>query len=239
MDDALYYLSINRQRGLSAELTAIANNIANVNTTGFRKEEMIFSEFVRSTGSGESISMANMGARFASTRPGEMRVTGGRLDLALEGPGYFLTAGAEGTRLTRAGAMQRNEEGVIVTPEGAELLDEGEAPIFLPPDAGTITVAADGTISADGVALGRIAVVDAAPESLIRAGNSAFAPTGGYTPLETPKIRQGAIESSNVDPVEEIARMIAVTRAYEQVQNLIQDEDERIRDAIQTLGQPV
>ena len=239
MDDALYYLSINRQRGLSTELAAIANNIANVDTAGFRKEEMIFSEYVRSTGTGESISMANMGTRFASTSQGEMRITGGTLDLALEGPGYFLTAGAEGTRLTRAGVLQQNDEGVIVTPQGAALLDEGEAPIFLPPDAGSVTVAADGTISADGVPLARIAVVEAAPESLVRTGTSAFAPTAGYTPLESPKIRQGAIERSNVDPVEEIARMISVTRAYEQVQNLIRDEDERIRDAIQTLGQPV
>lgn len=239
MDDALYYLSINRQRGLSRELTAIANNIANVDTAGFRKEEMIFSEYVRATGTGESVSMADMGTRFASTRPGEMRITGGMFDLALEGRGFFLIGGPEGTRVTRAGVFQQNEEGVIVTPEGAPLLDEGEAPIFLPPDAATVTVAADGTLSADGVPLGRIAVVDAAAESLVRTGSSAFAPNGGYIPLETPKIRQGAIERSNVDPVEEIARMIAVTRAYEQVQNLVRDEDERVRDAIQTLGQPV
>lgn len=239
MDDALYYLSINRQRGLSRELAAIANNIANVDTAGFRKEEMIFSEYVRSTGTGESVSMADTGARFASTRPGEMRVTGGMLDLALEGRGYFLIGGPEGTRVTRAGIFQQNEEGVIVTPEGAALLDEGEAPIFLPPDAATVSVAADGTLSADGVPLGRIAVVEAAPESLIRAGASAFAPNGGYTPLENPKIRQGAVERSNVNPVEEIARMIAVTRAYEQVQNLIRDEDERVLETIQTLGQPL
>ena len=101
-------------------------------------------------------------------------------------------------------------------------------------------MAQDGTISVDGAPVGRIGVVTAPAVSLSRAGATAFrAAPGGVTPVEFPRLRQGALEGSNVDPVLEIAWMIAVTRAYEQAQGLITDADERVGNTIDRLGRAV
>jgi len=239
MDNALYYLALNRQRGLSREMTAIANNVANLDTPGFRRQGVVFSEFVHATRDASSVSMADAGARFADKRPGDARVTGGALDLALEGDGYFVLEGGDGPLLTRAGAFQRAADGTLVTPQGLPLLDDGEAPIVLPPDAERITVAPDGTVAADGLPLARVGVATAPAEALTRIGNTHFAVDGDLAPAAEVRIRQGMIEESNVDPVTEIARMIEVSRAYEQARTLIDDEDERIREVIRTLGQAV
>jgi len=239
MDNALYYLALNRQVGLRAEMNAIANNLANADTTGFRKESTLFAEFVVAAPGGESVSMADGAVRFAADRPGQVAVTGARLDLAIEGDGFFLTEGDVGPLLTRAGGFQVSAEGFLVSSDGRRVLDAGQAPVFVPPDARTIEISPDGTFSADGIEQGRIGLFTAPSETLTRAGGAAFRPSDGVEPVADPRLRQGALERSNVDAIEEIARMMSVSRAYEQVQGLIRDEDERIRSSIQTLGEPV
>jgi flagellar basal-body rod protein FlgF len=238
MDNALHALAVNRQRGLATELNTIANNIANLSTPGFRRERVLFSEFVHAARRGESVSMADTGARVADRRGGGLRVTGGALDFALEGAGYFLVEGGEaGPLLTRAGAFQRSREGLLVTAGGRAVLDDGRAPVFLPP-GGEVTAAPDGTLSIDGAPIARLAVATAPPETLARAGDTAFRAEGAIEPVAEPRVRQGALEGSNVEPVVEIARMIEVSRAYEHARQLVEDEDERIRNVLRTLGQP-
>ena len=240
MDNALYYLALNRQVGLASELDLIANNIANLDTTGFRREGIAFTEFVVAREGGESVSMADLGARFASEMPGSHTVTGGQFDFAIEGDGYFLIDSPEGPILTRAGSFQLSEIGTLVTPNGDAVLDIGEAPIILPIEARDVLVAEDGTVSVNGDPVAQIAVVDAPREQLSRFGDTAFRVSDdAFVALEQPRVRQGALEQSNVDPVLEIARMIEVTRAYEMAQTLIDDEDSRVQDAVRTLGQAV
>lgn len=239
MDESLYYLSINRQRGLKAEMTAIANNVANIDTPGFRREGMVFSEFVVGGPRGESLSMADLSARFISPDPASLRISAAPLDVAIEGEGYFAVEDAQGVLLTRAGSFQRSAEGLMVTNRGERVLDAGQAPIFLPADAGPVEISVDGTISTGGVEQTRLGVFTAPAETMDRFANTGFRPREGIEPVEEPRMRQGALEGSNVDPVLEIARMIEVSRAYERVQGLIDDEDERINNVLQTLGQPV
>lgn len=240
MDNALYYLTLNRQMGLSSELSLIANNIANLDTTGFRREGLSFTEYVVAREGGESVSMADLGVRFASEIPGAHNVTGGRFDFAIEGDGYFLLDTEDGPVLTRAGAFQLSETGALVTPNGDPVLDIGEAPIVLPIEAKEILVAQDGTISVNGDAVGQIALVTAERTQLTRYGDTAFKVIDdAFAPVVAPKMRQGSLEQSNVDAVVEIARMIEVTRAYEFAQTMIDDENDRIQDAVQTLGQAI
>ena len=237
MDNALYYLAVNRQIGLRAEMQTVANNIANLGTTGYRREGMAFTEHVVAVAGGESVSMADLGARFASDLAGEVTITGGRLDLAIEGDGYFLLQAGDENVLSRAGAFQLAGDGFVTTPSGDRLLDAGGAPIAIPPGTTEIQVGADGTISADGQPVGQVALVDAPPERMARHGNTAFRVEGdAYEAVAAVKIRQGALERSNVDPIGEIARMIEVSRAYEMAQSVIADEDERVREAIRKLG---
>ena len=237
MDNPLHALAITRQSGLRAEMNVIANNVANAGTAGFRREGVVFSEHVHAARGGGSVAMAHAGARRIDPSPGIVEHTGAPLDLAIEGEGFFLLDGAEGPLLTRAGGFQRSPEGLLVASGGRPVLDAGGGTVFLPPDARDVTVAADGTLSVDGLEQARLGVYTAAPETLERVGDTAFRPREGVEPVPGARLIQGALERSNVEPVSEIARMIAVGRAYEQMQTLIRDEDERIRESIRTLGQ--
>lgn len=238
MDDAIY-VALTRQRGLAQEAATIANNIANISTTGYRREGLVFSEYIAKEGAGPSISMGDLGARYYDAGYGVVQTTGGPLDLAIEGRGFFLVETPSGERLTRAGAFMPSPESELVTPDGHRVLDEGGAPIFLPPEARAITVGSDGTVSADGQFVARIAVVDAEQVGLRREGSIFFVPTEGFDPVEGARVRQGALEASNVNPIVEIARLIEVQRAYERSHSLLEGEDERISAAVRTLGRDV
>jgi flagellar basal-body rod protein FlgF len=142
--------------GLSRELHALANNIANASTHGFRKEGVIFSEFVQSVDGGPSVSMAAGRTRLTSHAQGAVGQTGATFDLAIEGDGFFLLETPEGEALTRNGAFLPNAAGELVNSEGYRVLDAGGAPIFVPPDAGEIAIARDGTVSVGGAPIGQI-----------------------------------------------------------------------------------
>lgn len=231
------YVSLTRQSGLVRELNAVAQNIANMTTTGYRREGVIFSEFVaRLDGSDESMSLAAARAHSFDFSQGELQQTGGRFDFAIEGPGFFMVETPEGPALTRAGAFSPTADGELAAPDGARLLDAGGAPVFVPPDARDISLARDGTLSADGRPLTQIGLYTAAPETLTRRAGARFAADAPVEPLVDGVILQGFVEGSNVDPVGEIARMIEVQRAYEMGQKLLDREDERIRAVVQTLG---
>lgn len=240
MDNALHYLALNRQVGLKLEMDIIANNIANINTTGFRKEGVSFTEFVLSAANEDSVSMADPGARYALDRPGGITQTGGAFDVAIEGDGFFVIDGQDGPILTRAGNFQISDTGVLSTTTGDAVLDNGGAQIPIGLDAKDIKISTDGTISSNGNVVAQIGVVSADPVEMERFGDTAFlVADDAFEAVVNPKVRQGSLEGSNVNPVHEIARMIEVTRAYEMAQSVIQDEDERVREAIQTLSENV
>lgn len=240
MDNSLHYLALNRQIGLKLEMDIIANNIANINTTGFRKEGISFTEFVLSAANEDSVSMADPGARYALDRPGGVTQTGGAFDVAIEGDGFFVIDGLDGPVLTRAGMFQISDAGVLSTTNGDAVLDNGGAQIPIGIDAKDIKISTDGTISSNGNIIAQIGVVSADPVQMERFGDTAFlVADDAFEAVVDPKVRQGSLEGSNVNPVHEIARMIEVTRAYEMAQSVIQDEDERVREAIQTLSENV
>ena len=233
------YVTLSRQSGLLKDMATVAQNIANMSTTGYRAEQVVFSEFVADIGPDhESLSMARAGARAVDLSQGSLQQTGGSFDLAIEGDGFFLVDTTAGTRLTRAGAFTPSAEGLLVAPDGAFLLDAGQAPIFVPPDADSVTVGADGTLSADGLPLAQIGLFRPTdPLDIARAEGTRFAPENGVEAVENGRILQGFLEQSNVNAVAEITRMIEVQRAYELGQTFLEREDERIRSTIRTTGQ--
>ncbi|QQA42981.1 flagellar hook-basal body complex protein [Pelagovum pacificum] len=232
------YTTLTRQSGLLDEMRVVANNIANSSTTGFRSEGVTFSEWVsRLGGNHESLSMARANTRVNDLSQGGLSRTGGTFDLAIEGEGFFLVLTPNGERLTRNGNFTPNAQGDLVTSDGYPVLDAGGAPVFIPQGAGTIAISSDGTLSADGQPVGQIGVVrplDAT--NLIRENGVRFRADGGFEPDGESRLVQGFLEGSNVDPVLQIARMIEVQRAYELGQNFLDREDERVREAIRTLG---
>jgi len=230
------YVLLSRQAALARELDNIANNIANANTTGFRRDAAIFTEYVNAIKGEPSISQTRIGARFLDSAQGEMIASGGKLDLAVEGDGFFGVITPAGLRLTRAGAFLLNAEGVIVTKKGFPVSGDGGSPISIPPGASEISISADGNVAADGNIVGRIALLSAPNTALARDGNDLLLSNEEPAPLDTGRVRQGYLEASNVNPVIEISRLIEVQRAFELEQQIVNDDARRVQQAIEVLG---
>lgn len=231
------YATLARQSGLLKDMASVAHNMANMATTGYRREAVVFSEFIADAGD-SSLSMGTASARRTDLSQGTLTLTNGTFDFAIEGEGFFLIETPQGQMLTRAGAFAPSAEGNLVAPDGALLLDFGGAPIFVPPDATSITLGADGTLSADGNPLAQVGLwLPADTTQLARREGTRFEAGNNVIPVENARIVQGFVEASNVNPIAEITRMIEVQRAYELGQSFLDKEDERVRTTIRTVGQ--
>jgi flagellar basal-body rod protein FlgF len=232
------YTTITRQSGLLREMRVVANNIANAATSGYRQEGVIFSEYVKSVDGASSISMGQADARHTSFEQGALTQTGGQFDFAIEGDGFFLVETPQGQRLTRSGAFSPNAEGDLVTADGYRVLDQGGAPVFVPPGAADVSVASDGTISTNGDPVGQMGLVQPVnPQGLVREDGVMFRADEGFEPAEQGRILQRFVENSNVNPILQLTRMIEVQRAYELGASFLEAEDERMRQAMRALSQ--
>jgi flagellar basal-body rod protein FlgF len=180
--------------------------------------------------------MAHANARSVSQAQGPLATTGGTLDFAIEGEGYFQIETPQGNRLTRAGNFTASPEGELVTSDGYRLLDVGGAPILLPLDGSAVTLSKDGTLSAGETPISQIGIFQPANSAdLVHEGGTRLLFSEPLEPVEDAVLLQGFLEESNVDAVSEISRMIEVQRAYEMGQAFLDREDERIRSTISTL----
>lgn len=236
MDNAIY-AALTRQSGLMREMQVVANNLANMATTGFRREGVVFSEYVKSLDGAPSLSMARASVRAIDLSPGDLTQTGGTYDFAIQGEGFFLIETPEGERLSRAGHFTPGPEGELLNPDGFRLLDQGGAPVVVPPGARSVMLARDGTLSADGLPVARIGLWQPAdPTSLRHVAGTLFSADAPEPMEDGGTLLQGHLEGANTDPITEVARMIEVQRAYEMGQQLLDREDQRIRNVLQTLG---
>ena len=235
MENTLF-IALSRQASLRREMSTIANNIANQSTKGYRQQGVVFSEFVRKTGDGPSLSMAQVNTTNLSMHTGEMIETGNPVDLAIEGEGFFLIDAKAGVRLSRSGAFSLNEKGEIVTGQGDRVLDISQAPILVPGGSQGMSVAPDGTVSRSGQPIGQIGIFRPQDATdLIREDGVLFDAPSGIEPVPDARVRQGFVEGSNVDPILQIARMIEVQRSYEMGQKFLEREDNRLRETMKSL----
>ncbi|WP_027134550.1 flagellar hook-basal body complex protein [Geminicoccus roseus] len=231
--DLTGYLGLGRGIGLQRAMDVLAVNVANVDTTGYRRQDLLFEQNLRRAGQPGAVSFGEDRGTVVDQQEGPLRSTGGMLDLALVGAGWFRVQTAEGDRLTRAGHFAKDAEGRLVTSTAAPLLDEAGAPLVLPIDARTITVAADGTISADQVVVGRLGVVEpAAGAGLIPEGAGLYRTDAPLVAAGEARVVQGSLEGSNVQPVAEMTRLIAVTRAFESTQKLLETHHDLARRTV-------
>ncbi|MEM6886499.1 MAG: flagellar hook-basal body complex protein [Pseudomonadota bacterium] len=232
------YTTLTRQSGLLREMRIVANNIANTATAGYRQEGLVFSEYVQSIEGASSLSMGQGNARLTSFAQGALTQTGGIFDFAIEGDGFFLVQTPAGDRLTRAGAFSPNAEGDLVTMDGYRVLDAGGAPVFLPQGITDLTVASDGTISAEGVPIGQIGLFEPInAQAMVREDGVMFRADEGFAPAEQARILQRFIEGSNVNPILQLTRMIEVQRAYELGASFLEAEDQRLQKALRSLSE--
>ncbi|HDP25062.1 MAG TPA: flagellar basal-body rod protein FlgF [Deltaproteobacteria bacterium] len=228
---------------LEERLEVISNNLANVNTTGFKKDALVFEEFSRIL---DTASLApgqyrttpvdvRVGGYFVDTTPGPVRMTRNPLDVAVMGDGFFVVNTDDGPRYTRSGSFQLSPEGVLVTVHGDAIQGEG-GDIFI--EDGELVIDSSGSISINGAVTDTLQVVKIPAEALLREGNGLFSIREGYSPevLDAPWVAQGSIEASNVDPIREMITMITVQHAYESIQKVIKTIQDSYSHSIQKVG---
>lgn len=235
-------ISLSRQIALQRQMDVVANNMANINTSGFKAENILFEEYVMPVARDQDfprldqpLSYVQDWATMHDLTGGAMVQTGNELDVALNGDGFFAVQTPAGERWTKSGAFQLSANGTLVDLNGNAVLGEG-GPIQFGPEETGILIAGDGSISTSAGPKGRLRLVDFAnPQALTREGNNLFA-GGAPRVAGNTRVMQGFTENSNVSGVAEMAEMIRVTRAYESAANLAQKQDELRRTAIQRLG---
>lgn len=239
-------------------LEGISNNIANANTTGYKKQRVEFQDLLyqtvrgagtRTTSSTRSPTGIQMGSgvQIAGTSrsfsQGAIMVTDNPLDVAIEGSGFLVVQQPDGNpAYTRAGALQKDAQGQLVTAEGYQL----DPPVIVPPDALSLTIGANGTVSAmmagqsAPVELGQLTTAGFVnPAGLSAQGRNLFTATAasGEPQVGEPgsdgrgTLLQGALERANVDVVEEMIGLISAQRAYEVNTRVVTTTDEMLRSA--------
>jgi flagellar basal-body rod protein FlgF len=261
MNNALL-IGLSRQVSLDRELEVVANNIANVNTTGFKADNAIFHEFLmpvanhgQFAGGDQRLSYVHDRATWHDFRPGALLPTGNPLDLAIEGDAFFVVQTPAGERYTRNGAFKINSIGQLVTTEGYQVQSDGGGQILFQNNDSQISITDEGEIrvreaadSRSDVLRGKLRIVRFDQVSQLRKeGSSLFSAPAGLVP-QTPqppqppqstqrtRVIQGALEQSNVRPVIEMARMIEITRSYTHIANLLQQQSDLRHSAVDKLA---
>ncbi|MBI5191924.1 MAG: flagellar basal-body rod protein FlgF [Nitrospirae bacterium] len=230
-------------------LSVISNNLANINTSGFKADKTVFKvdmpdevnvtlPVTQDTASAENLLppadntliegpsdkyFTAIDSLYTDFNPGVVKQTGNPLDLSIDGNGFFVVNTPDGVRYTRSGNFTVNSSNTLTTASGHIVMGEN-GPIIL--EDGKISINAEGTISVNGSEVNKIKVVDFVnPGSLMKDGGNLFKGADEKAP-ESYKVVQGTIELSNVNPVEEMASMIEVLRGYETYQKVMTTMDE-------------
>jgi flagellar basal-body rod protein FlgF/flagellar basal-body rod protein FlgG len=248
-------IGLSRQVALERQLDVIANNVANMNTTGFKADKSLFQEFLMPVARAENfggrdqvLSYVQDRATWHDLTQGPTEQTGNSLDIAVEGNAFLVVQTPTGERYSRNGALQINAQGQLVTNEGNAVLGDNGPIVFQPGDQ-NINIARDGTVT---VREGSNTKVDSQrgkirlvtfdqPQRLTKEGSSLFAAPAGLTPQSataaTGGLRQGFIEKSNVSSVVEMSRLIEVTRTYTQIAALMSQQSDIRRSGIEKLAE--
>lgn len=232
----------------SMRTDVIANNVANVNTVGYKKDEMISTEFeamlLKRINDGQEtpeVGALGRGAwvdEIATIREqGALKQTGNTYDLSIQGEGYFVIETAQGERYTRNGSFIRSSAGELVAMDGSRVLSANGRPINIP-DGGNITVGAQGQISIDNQEVATLGFVDFDDQrALLKIGDNLFSPQAGQTPVAaTGTIEQGSLEASNVNTVAEMVKLINAYRTYESNSKALVTQDNLLDKAVNEVG---
>jgi flagellar basal-body rod protein FlgF len=236
------YVALSRQAALWRQMDMVANNLANMNTTGFKSENMMFRDYVLKSKAfdrpfGDKTAFVQDVSVFRDMSEGALTSTGNPLDVAIKGDGFMVVDTPQGARYTRNGTFRLDESGQMVTADGFPVLSTSDQPFFFAPNERSVSIASDGTVSTENGQVGKIRVVKFEnPQDLRKVSGGLYQTDANAQDVEKPQVVQGMIEVSNVQPVVEMTKMIQVQRNYESVQRMIENEHDRVRKAIDVLG---
>jgi len=225
--DSGFYSAFTGLAARMQSLDLLANNLANVNTAGYKAQKEFYRAFTASL-SDRALSPVNMaindyglmgGAR-VDLSAGALQTTGNDTDAALDGSGFFVVKTQAGVRYTRNGNFSLNNTRQLVDPQG-NLVQGQDGPIQLP--SGKITISTDGAVSVDGALVAQLKVVDFAPGTQLQPeGNTDFVAPAEATPIaSTAQVRQSMLEASNSDAVSSAVSLIDLQRNAEMMQKAL------------------
>lgn len=239
-------IGLSRQMSLRRELDVVSNNIANINTTGFKAGTAVFEEFLMPRARHDGFAHGDRKMSFVQDRStwhdlsqGPIRPTGNPLDVALDGNAFLVVQTPRGERYTRNGSFHINPTGQLTTSEGYAVMGDN-GPIQFQVEDKDVTISRDGTIAVPEGVRGKLRLVTFEnSQRLQKDGSSTFKTPEGMqpAPAQFPHVIQSSIEQSNVKSVVEMTRMIEVTRAYTQVASLMQNHGDIRRSAIERLAE--
>ena len=243
-------VGLSRQMVLERQMDVVANNVANVNTNGYKADKSLFQEFLTSGAHEDNFARPDRRVSFVQDRAtyhdfsaGPTEQTKNPLDVAIDGSAFLVVQTAAGERYTRDGALSINAQGQLVNASGNPVLGTGGPIVFQPGDK-SINIAADGGVSVlEGAnkvdsLRGKLRLVSFAnPQSLKKEGSNLYsAGAGAGQPDATARVHQGFIEKSNVNSVAEMSRMIEVTRTYTQISAMLQNQSDLRKSALEKLA---
>jgi len=232
------YIALSRQVVLERQLAVVANNIANIDTNGFKRQGLLFGEHLSELQDGSQASYVTDLGTVRDISHGKLNFTGRSLDLAIEGEGYFTIETPGGDRYTRNGQFELNGEGDIVTRDGFALLDGDGERINVPVNTTDIVIDVNGKVTVDGQERGELVLLEFDnPQGLIHTANGLYRSDVPGEESEEGVIRQGAVETSNVNPVNELVYMLGVQRDYQASNRMVKGEHDRQTRAIREIGQ--
>jgi len=231
------------QDSLTRAMDITANNIANINTTGFKRETVAFDTYIERPTPKQSFAFAIDQGTYRDAAQGATVTTGNQFDISIQGKGYIPIQTKTGIQYTRSGAFQINTEGELVTAKGDKVLGDGNQILSFPSNIKDILISPDGTVTASAgsgstpTQIGKISIMKFEDEQeLVPVGDGLYSTNQAPTIAINSRMVQGSIEQSNVSAVKEMTKMIEISRTYQRVVNLIKKEDDRQKSAIQRLG---
>ena len=243
--DNTKYVALSRQMGLWKQMDHVANNMANMNTAGYKSQDVMFKNYVlQSVGADgfgkEPVHFAQDFATVKDFTAGAMQHTGNTLDFAIRGDAFFAIETDNGELYTKKGQFHLDSNRMIVDSDGQPLLSENGEPFFIAPEEKEIMLSPNGDISTENGVIGRIKLVEFDDlQELKKISDSLFDNVDGnaMTMSANSTVEQGVVEKSNVNSVAEMTKMISLQRSYEFVQQMIDTEHTRLSDTIQMYSQ--
>lgn len=234
------YIALSRQSALRREMAVVANNVANMNTTGFKREMMVYQAFTEKVPFTAKMDFVIDQGTATDHAQGGLQVTHNTFDMAINGPGYFQVDNGDALHYTRNGTFTLDGNNRLVTQQGYPVLDTQGNPIVIPGGQTDLTISQDGLIRLGNDPVGRLGVYEFDNNRALRkTHNTLFETDQQPRPAENSQVMQGMIEGSNVSGIKEMTSLIEVQRAYEAVKSMIDREDKRQETIIQRLARPM
>lgn len=249
--DNTKYVALSRQMALWKQMDVVSNNMANMNTSGYKQDEAVFSSYLHQAQ--ENIKVKGLAAKplyftqdygsYNNFSEGMLSETGNQLDVAIKGDAFFAIGTESGEKYTRKGNFTLDENGMLVTSEGNPVLSEANEPFFIAPGEKEISIMENGEVYTENGLIGKMKIVSFADnQKLLKVANTMFENQEGNNMTigeDNIRIMQGKLEKSNVNSIEEMTKLVNLQRSYEYIQQMIDEEHDRLSNTISAFGQMV